>query len=193
MKTAHKFRCFLSLCCAFALLCTLLTSCGKEKSADDLAVEIQESFKDSATITMNAAIKADYGDRVYDFSVKYTGSDTGGTIEILSPEEISGISAKIDENGITLMYDDAEIFTGNLDADGLSPVDSIPMVIDAWKNGLITETYIEGDDIKVTYRISDTTNLKTTFDKETFLPISVEIMSNGFAVLYIEVYNIIVD
>jgi hypothetical protein len=88
------------------------------------------------------------------------------------------------------LYDGAEVFTGSLDADGLSPVSSLITAMKAWKDGLITESYFEDNNLKIAYRLSDTSELKTTFDKETFLPISAEIASNGFTVLYIEVYNI---
>lgn len=162
-----------------------LTSCksGKE-SANEKALEIRDTVL-ASDITFSAYITADYGDRVYDFKLDY--DSPGSRITVLEPEIISGITVGISESGTVLSYDGAELNTGALTEDGLSPIASIPTLVTEWQSGYISESYFEklGDrDVTViTTTISESVTHSTWFDRETGLPVKSEIASEGYVVI----------
>ena len=78
------------------VLMLVLSGCS-EKNASQSFLDIRTAYL-SADITLSADVRADYGDRCYEYSLSYTGDGKSGEVSILSPEEISGISASIGEN-----------------------------------------------------------------------------------------------
>ena len=172
-----------------------LCSCGAGQTAEEKALEIQAEYAAWDTLTVTADVTADYGDRVYDFKLRYTGNHTEGTVEVLEPEEIAGLSATVSPDGDALIYDGAELSLGELTTDGLSPMKCIPMMIGNWSEGYIgrAETgSIDGtDSLAVTYTLSESEYLVTWFEYDTNLPIRSEIYFDGNMVLYCEFENII--
>ena len=64
----HIPACFVAL-----LSCLFLASCSGV-SSDRAAEEIQRSFRDADSVAFDADVRADYGDRTFDFGVKYQSS-----------------------------------------------------------------------------------------------------------------------
>ena len=172
----------------------LLSACG---DSGDITGEIQKTYSEAPDVTINTRLRADYGENVYDFALSCDFSDEGGTVTITEPEEISGVTARVEADGVTLSYEGAEVFTGTLLPDGMSPVESVGVMLRAWREGYVTESASESyGDVPcqaLTFRISDTSELRTWFDRETLLPLHAEIYSNGFAVILCDFENVIVS
>ena len=183
---------------ALMIILTLLTACSpaKNNNADKMA-EIRMDFIAAERLELTVGITADYGNRVYDFRVKYTGNPQKGQIEILAPESIAGITAEVDISGITLIYDGARLETGRLLENDLSPVEAIPMLISGWQQSIIkllsSEKLDSYDTLSMTTDITETTQAKTWFDANTLLPIRSEISENGKMVIQCEFENVIVE
>ena len=172
----------------------LLSGCAGVPSPDESAAEIQNFFSLADTVTFTADITADYGERVYDYGISYKSGRDGGTVTILSPDEISGICVEYSGDGASVSYDGAEVFTGEIIPDGLSPVDAVPVMEKAWREGLITESVSEkvgGEEcIASVFRIEDDIFLRTWFGKESFLPVRAEIVNGGYTVITGTFYDV---
>jgi len=178
----------------------LLSSCAGTAGdgAEKAALNMKTEFNGAAKIEIVADIKADYGDRVYEFKLKYTGGGDGGEITITAPEEIAGLTAAVSlQGGVTLKYDGAELDTGAVTTDGMSPAEALPVLIDQWRTGFVTSCDFEKlgktDTLAVASDISNTTRQRTWFDSGTLLPVTSEISDGGSAVIFCQFENVILD
>ncbi len=126
-----------------ALLLTLSLSSCSGNDVSQTFVDIRAAYL-SGDVVLTADISADYGDRRYDYTLSYTGDGNRGEVTIITPELISDISAIMDtEKGISLKCDDAIIDTGTLIGDGTSPVEALPLIVNAVREGYVSEIYTE--------------------------------------------------
>ena len=124
------------------VLMLVLSGCSG-KDASQSFLDIRTAYL-SADITLSADVRADYGDRCYEYSLSYTGDGKSGEVSILSPEEISGISASIGENKkVSLKCGDTLIDTGILHGAGVSPVETLPLIVNAIREGYVSTVYTE--------------------------------------------------
>jgi len=126
------------------LLC--MSSCAGEMKTEEIAEKICLGYAEAQTVKTDVDVTADYGERVYVFTLACTVDDNGGTIEVKSPENIAGLTAKLSEDGSQLIYDGVAFDTGPLTDEGLSPVEAVPQLIAAWRRGSISECYAEKND-----------------------------------------------
>ena len=148
-------------------------------------MELREKFLASEQ-RFFAEITADYGDRVHGFTIRY--DSRASTLEVLAPEIIAGLVIHISEDGTTLRYEGAELNTGPLTEDGLSPMAALPLIVFQWKEGHILDAHFETlsgrQAVVMTTHISDRVRHMTWFDKETGIPMRAEILADGFAVIH---------
>lgn len=173
-----------------------LTACAAA-GPEDTAEEIQAAYAAAEEIAMTLRVTADYGERVYRYRLACRLGREDGEIEILEPASIAGLRAHLEESGVTLAYDGAEVYSGGLLMNGLSPVDAVPVMADAWRRGLVTECVWEPlgdtDCVRVTHMIDDDVSLTTWFDRETYLPVFGEFASGGYTVLQITYDNVAME
>lgn len=124
------------------MMLLLLTGCGgqeNENGAEAQAVAIRGEYMAMTSYSLQAQVNADYGQRVYDFTLSVTWDGQETTVSIREPEMLAGVTARITgEDGI-LEYEDLSLETGFLDDDGLSPVSALPTLMEAARS-----QYIDG-------------------------------------------------
>ena len=186
-----------ALALTIALCFTLAACSNRESTPENTAQEIQAEYEKAQSITMLLALTADYGDRVYEYKLKYTGSMDSGDLEVLEPESIAGMTIQISPEGTALSYEGVMLDTGAIAEDGLSPVDAVPLMLASWREGYFSEcrneTLFETDTVSAAVEISDTVSLKTWFDKKSSLPLYAEISSSGYAVISCKFENVIIE
>jgi len=167
-------------------LLLLLTACSREQDPKERVEEIRDRFLTS-TQRFAADLTADYGDRVHHFTLRFDSAQS--TLEVLAPEIIAGIIIEVSEGGTLLLFDGAELNTGPLTEDGLSPLAALPTIVAEWKEGLIVSAHYETfhglRTVVMTTAISDRVQHSTWFNTETDLPIRAEILADGFAVIHV--------
>ena len=90
--------------------------------------------------TASMDVTADYGEQVYRYGMGLTWEKDAQTVLTLTyPEEVAGVTVRIEAGETALEFDGARIETGALSPDGLSPVDSVPALLDWVKEGFIAE------------------------------------------------------
>jgi hypothetical protein len=148
-------------------------------------------------LELTTQVTADYGERVFDFTLRYTGGAEDGTLEIMQPEPIAGLKATVSVSGGTLEFDGVALDTGAVTKDGLSPAQCIPVLISQWQSGYISGCNFEklGDceTLAVTTDITQTVSQRTWFDKKTHLPIKAELYDGGVMVIGCLFENIIIE
>lgn len=123
----------------------MLCSCSGQDPSQTF-VDIRASYL-ASDVTLTAELTADYGDRRYDYTLSYTGDGKRGEVSVISPDLISGISVEIDENKkISLKCDDVILDTGVVYGTGVSPIEALPLIVNAVREGYVTEVYTESLD-----------------------------------------------
>ena len=147
---------------------------------------------------MTVSLRADYGDRVYDFKLAYAGSGSKGTLTVLEPELIEGVVVEFGDT-IKLQYEGAEFDTGAILSSGLNPVETLPLMFSAWRSGFVEESYRESVDgvdcivvaIDLSAEGKDTVH-KLWLDRETLLPVAGEIELSGYCVVSCKFADVVV-
>ena len=126
------------------LLCAVLCGCVGEQGDNDLTLELRADFLSRTGCTGTMDLTADYGQRVYEYTVEFSETEEDGlTMTITAPAEVAGITARIVSGQTALEYDGIQLETGPLNSDGLSPMDAIPAFFEAMESGYIAETGTE--------------------------------------------------
>lgn len=123
------------------LLPLALCGCGGADSDNDLTLALRSDFLSREAISGTMDLTADYGQRVYEYTVEFSGTQKDGlTLVITAPDEVAGITAKIDAGQTFLTFDGVQLETGPLNEEGLSPLDALPALLTAMESGYIAET-----------------------------------------------------
>jgi outer membrane lipoprotein-sorting protein len=123
------------------LLTMALCGCVSSEEESNLTLQLRSDFLAMEGCTGAVTLTADYGQRVYEYTAEFSGTEKEGyTIVLTSPEEVAGITALIQSGQTYLTYDDIRLETGPLDDQGLSPLDALPALVRAMQTGYIAET-----------------------------------------------------
>ena len=131
----------LLLCFFFVILPACAESAGREEFLALRAAWL------AADVCLEAAVSADYGDRVCDFRLRYEGNGESGTVTVLEPELIEGIRAELGKgSSLRLIYDGVLLDTGALFGDAATPLQALPLTVLAVREGFVTSTWREKRD-----------------------------------------------
>jgi outer membrane lipoprotein-sorting protein len=174
------------------LLLVLITvsvlAAGCSAGGSDTAERVRGHYSALEEAVYNVTLRTDFGDRVLDFGVEYTHRSGGsGRMTVLSPEAIAGITAEISGGGAALVYDDLTLNLGTLPGTGLSPMESLPYIINQWSGGYVTQTGSERRAgrslVTLTTRRTEGGSVleaRTWFDAGTLAPVTAELYVDGF-------------
>lgn len=182
-------------CMAAALMMTLLLcSCKAEANAAQAALDIRSSMLSSTVCELEARVRADYGEAVYDYILQCHFDRTGpSTVTILEPELIAGVTAAVSDSGSRLSFEDVELDTVKLPNAQLTPMGALPAIAESWCSGYISsscfESYNDQDCLMVTYLLgygSEEVEYRTWFTRDGCVPLHGEIASGGKTVVFID-------
>lgn len=184
--------------CALMMTLILLTGCsrggqGAGGSAEELAMNIRTEYLAMTACHASVDITADYGQRVYEYSMDISWQKNGETrLTVTEPENIAGITARIQDGKSYLEYDGASLETGVLSGTGLSPIEVVPAALNYILSGYIGECAFETVDehelLWFCCRDPEAesgvgTEAAFWFDAETHALTQAEIMSDGYCVV----------
>ena len=185
------------ICALMMTLCLALAACGGEeaeaRNADELALAIRTEYLAMEGCTARMEVTADYGERVYDFTLDLSYARDGETtITVAAPEEVAGVTARLSGEGTYLEYDGASLETGPLDESGLSPIGAAPFLLRGAREGFLAECALETEGERELVRMTcrdpelspgEGTELSLWFDAGTHALVRGEILSDGFRVI----------
>lgn len=170
---------------AICILLLMLPGCSRTQARIDRCMELRARLLRSAC-SFTAEITADYGDKVYTFTLGCTGDSQGNlTFEVLAPESISGITGTVTGEGGFLTFDDTAL-QFDLMADGtVTPVSAPWIFVKTLRGGYLTAAGEDGELLRVTIDDSyedDALQLDIWLDSEN-VPVQAEILYDGRRIL----------
>jgi hypothetical protein len=121
------------------VLCLLLTGCaGRSHSEKASFLKLRAAWLEAGTVDLRARVRADYGDRVYDFLLRYRGSGEGGVLTVEEPWLLQNVEAELGKEGVLLRYDGVMLDTGAI-LGNLSPLEAFPLLLRAWQSAAVTD------------------------------------------------------
>ena len=169
----------------FALmLMLLLTACGGGEETNAVT-QLQQQYAAVKSATMEAEIICHYDDEVRSYTLLCAYTPERSTITVLSPENLAGISAQVENGTLTLRYDDISLDAGTYSAAAVSPVMALPKLMEAAAWGYPAQQGEEMQGERLCIRLGCDLNdepgtvYTTWFDRETLLPLRSEICMDG--------------
>lgn len=139
MKTWRR-----SLLLLTATSALLLTGCTGGGSSTKGKLEAAQSvYRTMSGCTAQAEITADYGQRVYGYTVDLTVKGGSGVMTVKQPENLAGTVLTWSDGETKLAFDGTELDTGALSDSGLSPADAMPTILTACQGGEIVDCCME--------------------------------------------------
>lgn len=171
----------------------LLCGCGGTSHAEKQEfLRLRTKWLAAGSAALRAAVRADYGDRVYDFVLSYEGDAENGLLTVEEPQSIRGVEVALGPEGVSLRFDGAVLDTGAILGE-LSPLEAFPTLVRAWQSGCVTDCWRETREGRscLTAEIDLTPAgaaeprvCRTWFDRESGQPIRAEFLADGRGVLY---------
>jgi hypothetical protein len=183
------------------MILPLLAGCGggagkSGNAADELALSIRTEYLAMTACAATVDITADYGQRVYEYTLAVSWQKGGELVlTVLEPENIAGITARIQDGSTYLEYDGVSLETGPLAAEGFSPLEAIPTIFDAIFSGYMAECDLEtvGETQQLWVCCRDPESAPGTgtetafwFDADSHALTRAELLSDGYTVLQCE-------
>ena len=168
------------------MLMLLLTACGGEEK--DPAAELQAQYANLTGAVMEAEVSCHYADEDRAYTLLCDYAPERSTVTVLSPANLAGISATVENGTLTLSYEDISLDAGGYSAAAISPVAALPKLMQAAASGYVTEMSEETVGERPCLRLAcdlpdDEGSVYTTwFDQETLLPLRSEISAEGTVV-----------
>lgn len=175
------------------LLCLVIMLCGCSKSNGPLekAISLRNRILESNGCSFSATVTADYGEKLYTFSMDCT-TDKEGTVSfnVTKPETIGGIKGKISAQGGALTFDDKLLAFETLTDGEISPVTAPWIFIKTLRSGYMRGCTDENGGYQIVIDDSyEADALRLNIFVENNLPVSGEIFWKGRRVLSITVDN----
>ncbi len=123
--------------CAFALLAGCASG---EQNAEQRAAQIQKQYASVAAVSGVCTVQADYGERVYDFTLSFTWNGEETAVEVLKPENIAGVRVTVGADGSQLEVDGVSVETGPLGEENLTPLTAVPRMMKELREGYLAQS-----------------------------------------------------
>lgn len=137
-----------SLTCVL-MMTLLLTGCqGKDagREAEEKLLAIRGQYLEMTGCSGHAQLRADYGQRVYDYGLDFSWEKEGETrLTLTSPENVAGTVARIAKGETALEFEGVVLATGPLSGEGVTPVGVLPALLTAAREGFVADCSLEGE------------------------------------------------
>lgn len=167
----------------------LLSGCGGSSPEMDEAMTLREKLLKASGCSFDAAVTADYGDKLFSFRLRCQG-DSGGnlTFTVVEPESIAGVSGTVAGTGGELTFDGTAL-SFPLMADGqVTPVTGPWLLLKTLRSGYLTSAGREGDLLRMAIDDSYQDDaLHLDIWAEGGMPVRGEILYDGRKILSVDV------
>lgn len=131
----------------------LLTACQSggpggsapaEQTADEAARLVRTKYLAASGGGGTVEVTADYGLRVYDFTLDFVWRREGESVlTVTAPEELAGLTARIAEGEARLEFDGVSLGAGDLTGEGLTPMELLPSLTQYIDGGYMAQCVFE--------------------------------------------------
>lgn len=182
-------------CLIVLLLIGMLSGCGSSEGGIDRALTLRNCLLNSKGCTFDAVITADYGDKLYTFSMKNVVDSNGNLqFEVKRPETIAGVTGKITDEKGTLTFDDKVLAFSLLADEQISPVSAPWLFIKTLRSGYINACESGNSGMRIRIDDSyeeDALQIDVWTDSQN-VPVHGEIMFRGRRIITLDVENFVI-
>ena len=126
------------VCVPMIALCLLLAGCGGTEETK--AANVRDRYHDMAGCSMTAVVSCAQEDQRWEATLQCEYIPGGeSTVEVLEPETITGVKAKLSDTDWSLEYEGNVLNIGPLSDEEISPVASLPRLMNALRDGWLLE------------------------------------------------------
>ena len=169
------------------LLCVCLALGGCANKNEARFREFSEAMRERSDLEVTAEVRAEYDGQSCSFTLRCAEDGTGGcVVEVLEPELIRGVRARMSAGGTKLVYDSVAVDTGDDGGSGLSPMGALPLLANALRDGALDSAWREDGNLAVKLVPDDGIDLTVLFDED-MKPDYAEIAHEGKTVLFVDV------
>lgn len=167
----------------------IATGCSSENREMDKAVAFRERLLSAEGCSFSAAVTADYGDSLQQFSMDCQADQTGKlTFEITNPKSIASIRGEITAAGGNIRFEEQALYFPLLTDDLLSPASAPWIVLKTLRSGYITSAGTDGELLHLSIDDSyadDALNLDVWLEGDR--PLRADILQDGKRFLSVEI------
>ena len=157
-------------------VCLLLSGCGGRAEETRFA-RFSEFLSARDTLSFTAELRAEYEDKTLRFTLAYQKDAEGQTVQVLKPERIAGIRARLGAGSGTLEYEGLILDTGPLDPYGLTPMNALPKLVEALCTGHLDSHWSEEGHPVFRLILDDQLSVSVWFEPESMTPLYAELQS----------------
>ena len=144
------------MCVLMMILPLCACRAGGGTTAQEQALAIRTNYLSAAGCTAQVTLTADYGQRVYCYQGGVTVNGQQTVLTLTAPEEVAGVTARLQEGSSVLEYDGAVVETGPVSDDGLTPLGAVPALLEAARSAFMDSSTLESVNgqslLRVVYR-----------------------------------------
>lgn len=170
----------------------LLVGCTDADVQMERAIALREKILQSDGCTFDAVITADYGEKLYTFSMSCRTDALGNMcFTVTDPQTIAGITGTVKSDGGALTFDDQVLAFELLADDQITPVSAPWLLIQTLRSGYLRSCTLDADMLRITIDDSyadDALQLDIWLDGDD-LPKQAEILWQGRRIVSLEVKN----
>lgn len=181
---------------ALLILFVFLSGCSGASKEIERGMALRSKILKATTCSFDASITADYGDKLYSFSMACQGDALGNlTFTVTAPETIAGITGRITDEGGKLTFDDTALQFDLMADDQLTPVSAPWIFLKTLRSGYLTAAGTEEGFLRLSIDDSyadDALHLDIWLD-DGDLPVRAEILYDSRRILSVSVTNFVVS
>lgn len=169
-------------------LCLLCACGGKEKDPLQAPMDFRAELLARGGCAFELAARSEAGDRLWELELACALDPEGrGTVTVLAPESIAGISAVLEDGKNSLRYGELSLGLGTLPGTELAPAAAPGALVRAWARDWIASAGTEDGTLLASYEDGALT-VRTRFDASG-VPIRAELALDGRTCFQAEIRN----
>lgn len=176
---------------ALLVFVCILAGCSNVSNEMERGLALRDKLL-SCGCSFDTDITADYGDKVYTFSMQCAGDAQGNmTFIVTAPETISGITGTVDNSGGRLTFDETALQFDLMADDQVTPVSAPWILLKTLRSGYLTSANTEEELLRLTIDDSyedDALHLDIWLNSDD-IPVQAEILYDGRKILSLAVSN----
>lgn len=170
------------------LLCLLCACAGGESEILQTPMDHRSALLARGGCAFDLDARAEAGDRSWNLSLSCAlDAEGSGSVRVLAPESIAGISAVLDGPSGELRYEDLALGLGTLPGTELAPAAAPGQLVRAWSHAWIASAGDDGGSLLAEYEDGALT-VRTWFTPEG-LPCRAELVREGKVCFAAEIRN----
>ena len=172
------------------MISLLLSGCGGAGAERKIA-EQNQRFAEAEALSFVADVTANVGEEVFDCTLACAFAGEAVTVEVLAPESVAGVRARVADGSLSLEYEGLSLGVGTAGLDSITPVGAGPLLVQALRSGFLQRCWTERDGerelLAAQLFVSDLAALTLWYDGETLTPVHGEFSRDGAVVLRCEI------